>query len=87
MKQENGTLGTPNVYAPEAAYPRQDVYRQGINFAPREDKLPYQDYRLLGIMPLGDLDSIAAREMARTKFGPGVDVFRTGRFWCCFKVQ
>lgn len=87
MNQPN--LGAPRTYVvPAIAHRQADVYRDGLDLAPRKDDNAYRQYKFLGRLPVEEYaDTWAARDEARTRFGKRANVFRTARFWVAYAVQ
>lgn len=85
---DKNVLGAPKIIVPAIAYRQLPVYQDGINVAPRMDDYTYRQYVFLGRLLIANYaDSGAARDAARTKFGPRARVFRTARFWVCYQVD
>jgi hypothetical protein len=81
-------LGAPRMlFAPEIAYRKPDVYRDGVDTGPRSSH-SYAEYSFIGRYPAEDIDEVrVVRSAARTEFGPHVDVFRSGKWWVIYAVD
>jgi hypothetical protein len=86
MSEQN--LGAPRTYVvPAVAHRQNDVYRDGVNTAPRTDDV-YKQYKFLGRLPGEAFDEAkSARDAAQERFGPRARVFRVARYWVCYEVQ
>lgn len=80
-------LGAPRMlFAPEVAYRRPDVYRDGLDTGPRSSH-SYAEYKFIGRYPADDVDEVRiVRSAARTEYGAHVDVYRSGRWWVIYSV-
>ena len=75
--------------APSVAYRAPDVWHMGLDaYEPLEDdERPYKTYQFLGrIAADGELDSSGARKLARAKYHPEAKVFKTPRWFVCYRV-
>lgn len=86
MNRRADALGIPQMVAPAIAHRLPDVYRDGERTTPRDDDFAYKRYTFVGRMAVNDTWSTRdARDAALAKFGPGIKVFRTARWWVVYR--